>query len=195
MWRRVCSFMRAPRRTKDDSEIEGWSIRRWPTPGRPASTGMPMSLRCPTGPMPARSRCAGEWIAPEERMTSRPRNSCSRPSTSALTPTQRVPSNSSSLTCVSVEIVRLARLRVVAIEIAHRGRDALLVLVGMRHREIAVDELAVLVGQELEAGLLAGLGHRLRMLGPVLLAECGGPGCGHPCRGTARRNRGRARPS
>ena len=51
-----------------------------------------------------------------------------------------------------------------AIEIAHRGRDALLVLVGMRHRKIAVDELAVLVGQELEAGLLAGLGHRLACL-------------------------------
>ena len=56
-----------------------------------------------------------------------------------------------------------------AIEIAHRGRDALLVLVGVRHREVAVDELAVLVGQELEAGLLAGLGHRLAMLRPVLL--------------------------
>ena len=28
--------MRAPRRMKDESEIEGWSISRWPTPGRPA---------------------------------------------------------------------------------------------------------------------------------------------------------------
>src|SRR3954447_26028993 len=56
-----------------------------------------------------------------------------------------------------------------AIEITHGGRDALLVLVGVRHRKIAVDELAVLVGQELEAGLLAGLGHRLRMLGPMPL--------------------------
>src|SRR4029077_4654242 len=31
------------------------------------------------------------------------------------------------------------------IEITHRGRDALLVLVGVRYREVAVDELAVLV--------------------------------------------------
>ena len=45
----------------------------------------------------------------------------------------------------------------------------MLVLVGMRHRKVAVDELAVLVGQEFEAGLLAGLGHGLRMLGPVRL--------------------------
>ena len=195
MWRRVCSFMRAPRRTNEDSEIEGWSIRRWPTPARPASTGMPMSRRCPTGPMPARSRCAGEWMAPQDRMISRPRNSCSRPSTSALTPTHCVPSNSSSFTCVLVEIVRLARWRVVAIEIAHGGRDALLVLVGVRHRKIAVDELAVLVGQELEAGLLAGLGHRLRMLGPVRLRNAADRDAAVLAVVAARRNRGRARPS
>ena len=36
----------------------------------------------------------------------------------------------------------------IAIEIAHRGRNALFGLVGVRHREIAVDELAVLVGHE-----------------------------------------------
>jgi hypothetical protein len=39
----------------------------------------------------------------------------------------------------------------------------------VRHRKIAVDKLAVLVGQELEAGQLAGLGHRLRVFGPVRL--------------------------
>ena len=63
------------------------------------------------------------------------------------------------------QIGALARL---AIEIAHRGRDALLGLIGVRHREIAVDELAVLVGQELVAGVLEGLGNGLRMPGPVL---------------------------
>ncbi len=56
-----------------------------------------------------------------------------------------------------------------AIEIAHGGGDALLIPVGMRHRKIAVDELAVLVRQELEAGLLAGFGHRLAVFGPVCL--------------------------
>ena len=64
---------------------------------------------------------------------------------------------------------QVGALACLAIEITHGGRDALLVLIGVRHREVAVDELAVLVGQELEAGLLAGLGHRLRMLGPVRL--------------------------
>ena len=132
---------------------------------------MPMSLRCPTGPMPARSRCAGEWIAPQESTISRPRNSCSRPSTCAFTPTQRVPSNS-KLPDLRVggdrQIGALAR---VAIEIAHRGRDALLGLIGVRHREIAFDELAVLVGHERIAGLLAGLGDGLRMPGPVLARD------------------------
>src|SRR6185437_6878854 len=49
----------------------------------------------------------------------------------------------------------------VAVEIAHCGRDARLVLVGMGDREIAVGELAVLVGQKVEAGLLAGFGYRV----------------------------------
>src|SRR5215470_2642262 len=58
------------------------------------------------------------------------------------------------------EVGALARI---AIEIAHRGRDALLGLIGVRHREIAIDELAVLVGHELMASLLEGLRERLRM--------------------------------
>ena len=43
---------------------------------------------------------------------------------------------------------QVGALACLAIEITHRGRDALLVLIGVRHREVAVDELAVLVGQE-----------------------------------------------
>src|SRR6266702_7946560 len=66
------------------------------------------------------------------------------------------------------EVGALAR---VAIEIAHRGRDALLGLVGMRHREITVDELAVLVRHELMAGLLESVGERLRMPCPVLARD------------------------
>ena len=49
---------------------------------------------------------------PDERITSRPRNSVSRPPTCAFTPTQRSPSNSSVETCVSVDIVRFSRIRV-----------------------------------------------------------------------------------
>ena len=41
----------------------------------------------------------------------------------------------------------------------------------MRHREIAVDELAVLVGYELMAGLLEGLGERQGMPGPMLARD------------------------
>src|SRR5258708_21713971 len=51
---------------------------------------------------------------------------------------------------------------------AHRGRDALLGLIGMRDREIAFNELTVLVGQERVAGELAGLGYGLRMPCPLL---------------------------
>src|SRR6202158_1619579 len=58
-----------------------------------------------------------------------------------------------------------------AVEIAHRRRDALLGLIGVRHREIAFDERAVLVGEKRIAGELAGLGNRLRVPGPVLLRD------------------------
>src|ERR1700710_1995526 len=66
------------------------------------------------------------------------------------------------------EVGALARF---AVEIAHRRRDALLGLIGVRHREIAVDELAVLVGYERMAGELAGLGYGQRVPGPVRLRD------------------------
>ena len=50
-------------------------------------------------------------MAPAERITSLPRNSRSIPSTTAATPTQRLPSKSRPLTWVSVETVRLFRAR------------------------------------------------------------------------------------
>src|ERR1700738_2215608 len=58
-----------------------------------------------------------------------------------------------------------------AIEIAHRRRDALLGMIGVRHRKRAFDELAVLVGQERVAGELAGLSNGWRVPGPVLLRD------------------------
>src|SRR5882762_4548254 len=66
------------------------------------------------------------------------------------------------------QIGALARF---AIEIAHCCRDALLSMIGVRHREIAFDELAVLVRQERIAGELASLGNSLRVPGPVLLRD------------------------
>src|SRR6185312_10501167 len=56
----------------------------------------------------------------------------------------------------------------VAVEIAHRRRNAPLGLVGMRDRKIAVGEFAVLVRQEIVAGELGGLGKGMRMSGPVI---------------------------
>src|SRR6476646_4023781 len=41
-------------------------------------------------------------------------------------------------------------------------------MIGMRYREVALDELAVLVRQERKAGELAGLGNSQRVPGPVL---------------------------
>ncbi len=58
-----------------------------------------------------------------------------------------------------------------SIEIAHRCRDTLLGVIGVRHREVAFGELAVLVGQERVAGEPAGLGNGLRVPGPVLLRD------------------------
>ena len=61
----------------------------------------------------ARSQQMGRPMnRPDDRMTSRPRNSVSRPPTRAFTPTQRGPSNNSSLTWVSVEIDKFSRIRV-----------------------------------------------------------------------------------
>src|SRR5712671_6895016 len=57
------------------------------------------------------------------------------------------------------------------IEIAHRRRDALLVLIGVCGREVAFDELAVLVRQERVAGEPAGFRYGLRVPGPVLLRD------------------------
>src|SRR6267154_4790571 len=63
------------------------------------------------------------------------------------------------------EVGALARL---GVEIAHRRRHAPLVGVGVGYREVALDELAVLVGQEFETLGFEALGHCLGMAGPML---------------------------
>src|SRR5438552_283199 len=109
---------------KDDTDTEGWSISRWPIPGTFIRTSMPRSRNAGAGPMPARSRCAGEWIAPEETMTSFARNSVSWPLTRAMTPTQRVPSNNNSATWVLAEIVRFGRRAAIGELAVDRGAAA-----------------------------------------------------------------------
>ncbi len=118
--------------------------------------------------MPARKRCAGEWMAPQERITSLARNSVRTPFERATTPTQRRPSNSSSDTCVSVAMVEVAAHARAGIEVADGGRHAPLVGVGDGDRIVAVAPLAVLVGQVLEARRLEGLGGGLGVAGPQL---------------------------
>jgi hypothetical protein len=61
----------------------------------------------------------------------------------------------------------------VAVEIAHRRRDASLGLIVECDREVAFDERAVLIGQKRVAGELAGLSKRLREPGPVLPRDAG----------------------
>ncbi len=101
-------------------------------------------------------------------MTSRPRNSVSRPPTRAFTPTQRSPSNS------SVADLRVGRYRQVlahpraGIEIADRRRHPPLVHVGDGDREIAVLEFGVLVDQEFVAGRLERLARRLGVFRPQI---------------------------
>src|SRR5262250_1575389 len=59
MCRRVRLLRRASGFIKDDTETEGWSISRCPTPAALARTSMPRSRSGPAGPIPARKRCAG----------------------------------------------------------------------------------------------------------------------------------------
>src|SRR5687767_14492827 len=66
------------------------------------------------------------------------------------------------------EVGPLARF---GVEVAHRRRHPPLVGVGVGDREVAVDELAVLVGQELEALLLEGLADRLSVARPMLARD------------------------
>ncbi|MGY4302577.1 hypothetical protein ACVWXN_010672 [Bradyrhizobium sp. i1.4.4] len=168
MWRLVCSFMRAPRRTKDDSETRGMIHQALTDACQPHQDRnahiLEVTDRADAGAQEMRRRmdgaagqddlAASEFLFPS--VDHRLHADALRAFEQQL-PDLRVGGDG--------EIGALAR---VTIEITHRGRDALLGLIGMRHRKIAVDELAVLVRHELMAGLLEGVGERLRMPRPVL---------------------------
>ena len=95
-----------------------------------------------------------------------PRNSVSRPPTSAFTPTQRSPSNSSVAHLrVGGDRQVLAHARA-GIEIADRRRHPPLIHIGNGDREIPVAELPVLVDQVFVAGRLECLRRCLGMLRP-----------------------------
>ena len=107
-------------------------------------------------------------MAPDDRITSRARNSCSWPrdhggdaDAARALEQQRLDLGVGR----DREVRALARL---GVEIAHRRRHAPLLGVGMGDGEVALDELAVLVGQEFVALGREALGHRLGVAGPVL---------------------------
>ena len=52
--------------------VTGWSMRLAPTPGRSATSSMPRAASASLGPIPERSRIAGEPMAPAARVVRRP---------------------------------------------------------------------------------------------------------------------------
>src|SRR6266511_1894079 len=69
--------------------LRGWSIRLAPTPGRSTVDTIPSASSSARGPIPERSRMAGEAIAPAERVMRRPRTTSPAPPLASSTPTAR----------------------------------------------------------------------------------------------------------
>ena len=112
MCRRECaSVSRAGRRMKEDSEIDGWSISRCPTPGNAERTSIPISRRWPIGPDAVAQQDGRRMDGAGGEDHLRPAELLRLPFTMAETPTQRLPSKSRPLTWVSVEMVRFCRAR------------------------------------------------------------------------------------
>ena len=114
--------------------------------------------------MPARSRCAGEWIAPDETITSPPRN----PLNQGFYPNAACPLEYQLLDLGEGRDRQVAAQPGAGIEIADRRRYAAVIEVRDRDREIAVLEFAVLVLDVLEPGLLERFGDRLGVAVPQI---------------------------
>jgi len=114
--------------------------------------------------MPARSRCAGEWIAPDETITSPPRN----PLNQGFYPNAACPLEYQLLDLGEGRDRQVAAQPGAGIEIADRRRYAAVIEVRDRDREIAVLEFAVLVLDVLEPGLFERLGDRLGVAVPQI---------------------------
>ena len=118
--------------------------------------------------MPARNRCAGEWIAPHDRMISRPRNSVSPPADARLHADAALARRTAARRLrVGGDRQVLAHPRA-GIEVADRRRHPPFIDVGNGDRKIPVAELGILVDQEVVAGLLERLARRLRMFRPQI---------------------------
>ena len=133
-------------------------MRPWPTPASAERTSIPRSFRCPTGPMPERSRWAGEWIAPQDRITSRARNSV------RVALDMRDHADAPLAFEQQLAHLRVGRDREIAalaggrIKVADGRGDAPLIGIGDRDGVVAVLPFAVLVGQVVEARGLERLG-------------------------------------
>ena len=151
----------------DETEIDGWSISRWPTPGTCATTSIPRSRRWPAGPI------AGAQQMRRRMDRARRDDDLAAAELGLLAFDQRLDADAArALEQQLAEPAVIGRDRQVAaqpgagIEIADRRRDAAVVEVGDRDREIAVLEFAVLVLDVVEPGLLERLGDRLGVAVP-----------------------------
>ena len=118
--------------------------------------------------MPARSRCAGEWIAPDDRMTSRAAELSLAPADPCLHADAAQPIEQQ---CTDLRIGGyrqvLAHTRA-GIEITDRCRHPALIHVRDGDREIPVLEFRILIDQELVAGSLERLTRRLGVFRPQI---------------------------
>src|SRR5262249_25507745 len=128
-----------------------WLERFSPTPGRSARTSIPSSRKCPAGPMPERSRNAGECTPPAERMAPAARRADDR----ARAKSPRLPADPRADAGDAApleyqaghgraiddrQIAARAHRRV---EIADRRRCALVRPVAHGHRAVAVAKIGV----------------------------------------------------
>ena len=91
-----------------------WSQRWLPTPFRSTRTSIPNVVRSPLGPIPERSKMAGEPNAPAERMTFSAASTCPDRSPANSTPMARLPAKPSLSTMLNDLIVKFERLRILS---------------------------------------------------------------------------------
>ena len=154
----------------DDTEIDGWSISRWPTPGTLATTSMPRSRRSPAGPMPGAQQMGRRVDRPRRDDDLAPRLADAELGLLASDP-RLDPDAARALEQQPLDLGFGRDRQIVAqpgarVEIADRRRDPAVVQIRDRDREIAVLECAVLVLDKREPSLFKGFGDRLGVAVP-----------------------------
>ena len=170
-----------------------WLERFSPTPGRSARTSMPSARRSPAGPMPDRSRNAGECTPPTERMISRALNSLFLATDPRADAGDAAALEHEAGRHRPVDDGQVAARAHRGVEIADRRRRALVRPVAHRHRAVAVAEIRVHVGDERESGARARRRRPPSTAAPSPPAWCGGSAPARRGRAIRRRSPGRAR--